>query len=227
MKEGTYQKFASVAAFIVALSSLSYGLIFLFLVPSAQKQLARTGDSLTSFAANPTGRQIASLLLALGGLAATAAIVGVYRRVREVHETWALWSLLIGFTYGILTTIYGISITLLFPILSDLYVHGSAATQASVLAIGSLPSPLDPFGFTKFVLSGLWLLITGMLMLRSLYFPRLLGYLTLVAGIGVLLLFIGNVTGTSALILATGVPGSAIIGPLFWLWVGYTLWTKA
>jgi len=28
------------------------------------------------------------------------------------------------------------------------------------------------------------------------------------------------------LILATGVPGSAIIGPLFWLWVGYTLWTK-
>jgi hypothetical protein len=147
--------------------------------------------------------------------------------VREVHETWALWSLLIGFTYGILTTIYGIFIALLFPILSDLYVHGSAATQASALAIGSLPSALDPFGFTKFVLSGLWLLITGILMLRSLYFPRLLGYLTIVAGIGVILLFVGDVTNTSALILATGVPGSAIIGPLFWLWVGYTLWTKA
>ncbi len=95
-----------------------------------------------------------------------------------------------------------------------------------MLVVGALPSPLDPFGFTKFVLSGFWLLITGGLMLRSAYFGRPLAYLTLVAGIGVLLLFIGNVTNTSALILATGVPGSAIIGPLFWLWVGYTLWTQ-
>ncbi len=207
----TYQKFAGAAGFVVALSSLSYGLIFLFLVPAAQKQLARTGASLTSFAANPTGRQLASLLLALGGLAATAAVVGVYRWVREVNETWALWSLLIGFVYGILTTIYGISIALLFPILSGLYLSGNAATRASVLVVGSLPSPLDPFGFTKFVLSGFWLLITGVLMLRSHYFGRPLGYLTLVAGIGVLLLFIGDVTNTSALILAIGVPGAAII----------------
>jgi len=44
---------------------------------------------------------------------------------------------------------------------------------------------------------------------------------------GVILLFIGTATGTLFLVLATGVPGSAVIGPLFWLWVGYTLWTKA
>ena len=124
------------------------------------------------------------------------------------------------------TTIYATSLVLLFPILSGLYVQGNAATQASVLVVGSLPSPLDPFGFTKFVLSDCWLLITGGLMLRSPYFARPLGYLTLVAGIGVLLLFIGNVTNTSFLILGTGVPGSAFIGPLFWVWVGYTLWTK-
>lgn len=224
--KSVYQKFAAAAAFVVALSSLSYGLIFLFLVPSAQKQLAKTADSLISFAANPGGRQIASLLLALGGLAATAAIVGIYQRVREINTGWAFWSLVLGFAYGILTTIYGIYIAFLFPILSTLYVNGNAATKASVLVVGSIPSPLDPYGFTKFVLSGLWLLITGMLMLRSGYFARPLAYLTLVAGIGVILLFIGNATNTSALILATGVPGSAIIGPLFWLWVGYTLWTK-
>jgi hypothetical protein len=226
MKDSSYQKVASVAAFVVGLSSLFYGLIFLLLVPTAQKQLARTAESLTSFGANPVGREIASLLLALGGLVATAAIIGIYRRLREVDESWSLWSLLIGFTYGILTTIYGISILLLFPILSNLYLHGNAATQSGVLVIGSMPSPLDPYGFTKFVLSGIWLLITGTLMLRSRYFPRPLGYLTIVAGIGVLLLFLGNVTNTSALILATGVPGSAVVGPLFWLWVGYSLWNK-
>ncbi|GAC1345996.1 MAG: hypothetical protein NVSMB27_08900 [Ktedonobacteraceae bacterium] len=226
MKESTYQKFAGAAAFIVALSSLAYGLIYLLLVPAAQKQLAKTAGSLTSFAAHPAGRQIASLLLALGGLAATAAIVGIYRRVREVNEDWARWSLLLGFAYGLLTTIYGISLLLLFPVLSGLYSQGNAATQAGVLVVGSLPSPLDPYGFTKFVLSGFWLLITGGLMLRSRYFARPLAYLTLVAGIGVLLLFIGNATNTTFLILATGLPGSAIIGPLFWLWVGYTLWSK-
>jgi len=226
MKESAYQKFAGAAAFVVALSSLTYGLIFLFLVPATQKQLARTADSLRSFSVNPTGRQIASLMLALGGLAAAAAIVGIYRKVRESNENWALWTLVLGCTYGILTTIYGISLMFLFPILSNLYVQGNAATQAGVLVVGSLPSPLDPFGFRKFVLSGLWLLITGVLMLRTSFFARPLAYLTIVAGIGVLLLFVGNVTNTSALILATGVPGSAIIGPLFWLWVGYTLWTK-
>ncbi len=195
-------------------------------IKSLRAQLARTADSLRSFAADPTGRQIASLLLALGGLAATAAIVGIYRQVRERNEDWARWSLVLGCTYGILTTIYGITLAFLFPILSNLYLQGNAATQASVLVVGSLPSPLDPFGFTKFILSGFWLLITGVLMLRTAYFDRPLAYLTLVAGLGVLLLFVGNVTNTSALILATGVPGAAIIGPLFWLWVGYTLWTK-
>lgn len=226
MKASAYQKFAGAAAFVVALSSLIYGLVYLFLVPSTQKQLAHTADSLNSFYANPTGRQIASVMLALGGLAATAAIVGIYHKVRQGDENWALWSLVLGFTYGILTTIYGITLLILFPIISSLYVHGSAATQASVLAIGSMPSPIDPFGFTKFVLSGIWLLITAMLMLRTSFFPRPLAYLTIVAGLGVILLFIGNATSTSALILATGIPGSAIIGPLFWLWVGYTLWTK-
>src|ERR1700682_3050036 len=86
MKESVYQKLAGAEAFVVALSSLTYGLIFLFLVPATQKQLARTADSLRSFSVNPTGRQIASLMLALGGLAATAAIVGVYRRVRESNK---------------------------------------------------------------------------------------------------------------------------------------------
>jgi hypothetical protein len=49
---------------------------------------------------------------------------------------------------------------------------------------------------------------------------------SLVAGVGVILLFIGQATNTAQLIFAVGVPGSALVGPLFWLWVGYTLWTK-
>jgi len=126
-----------------------------------------------------------------------------------------------------LTALHGIYITFLFPTLSGLYASGDAATRASAIVVANLPSPLDPYGFAKFFLSGIWLLITGMLMLRSRTFARPLSYLALVAGIGVLLLFIGSAAKIQLLILATGTPGSAVIGPIFWLWVGYTLWTKA
>lgn len=150
----------------------------------------------------------------------------MYRRVREVSEGWALASLLMGVAYGLLTALYGMYIMFLFPDLSSLYTGGSTATQAAVVATASLPSPLDPYGFTKFFLSGIWLLITAVLMIRSGYFARALGYLALVAGAVVILLFIGNATQTLALVLATGGPGATIVGPVFWTWVGYTLWTK-
>jgi Domain of unknown function (DUF4386) len=227
MKGQTFQRFASAAAFIVALSSLVYGLVYLFLVPADLKGLPP--KSLVAFDANPTGRQIASLMLALGGLAASAAIVAVYQRVREINEGWALWSFILGITYSILTTLYGVYITFLLPSLSHLYVTNASnsALQQAAVAIGTVPSPLDPSGFTKFFLSGLWLLITGVLMIRSRYFALALGYLALIAGIGVLLLFIGIATNTTSLIYGTGVSGAAVVGPIFWLWVGYTLWTKA
>ena len=226
MKGQTYQRFAGAAAVLVALSSLIYGLVFLFLVPADLKDLPP--KSLIAFDANPSGRQIASLMLALGGLAASAAIVAVYQRLREVNEGWALWSFILGITYSVLTTLYGVYITFLLPALSHLYVTNASnpAIQQAAVAIGSIPSALDPSGFTKFFLSGLWLLITGVLMIRSRYFALALGYLALIAGVGVLLLFTGVATNTTSLILGTGVSGAAVVGPIFWLWVGYTLWTK-
>src|SRR5437660_1731033 len=127
MQGQTFQRFASIAAIMVALSSLIYGLIYLFLVPADLKGLPP--KSLVAFATNPTGRQIASLMLALGGLAASAAIVAVYQRVREVNEGWALWALILGITYSVLTGLYGMYITFLFPSLSNLYANNNSALQ--------------------------------------------------------------------------------------------------
>jgi hypothetical protein len=224
MSEKSFPKFAAIAAFLVALSSLLYGLVFLFLLPAEQK--GAPPASLTSFAANPAPRQILSILFALGGLAATLAIVGIYQRVREGNEGWAFWSAAVGLAYGFLTAVHGIYLIFLGPTLSALYARTDPAIQAAAVVVGYIPSPLDPSSFSKFFLSGLWLLVTGMLMLRTQYFARALGYLALAAGVAVILLFIGTATGTLYVVLVTGVPGSAIIGPLFWLWVGYTLWKK-
>ena len=224
MNQQSFGKFAAAAAAVVGLTSLLYGLAFLFLLPAAQK--GAPPGSLTSFAENSAPRQILSVLFALGGLSATAAIVGIYRRVREGSEGWAFWSCVLGLVYGSMTALHGIYLIFLQPTLSALYARNDAAIQAAATVVAYIPSPLDPSSFSKFFLSGIWLLITGVLMLRTTYFARGLGYLALAAGIGVILLFVGTATGTLFLVLATGVPGSAVIGPLFWLWVGYTLWKK-
>src|SRR5713226_7783941 len=100
MNDRTFQKFAGAAAFVVALTSLSYILVFLFLIPREQNPSTATGftmaRSLTSFAANPIGRQLANVLVVLGGLATAAAVVGIYQRLREKSASWAMWSLCLG-----------------------------------------------------------------------------------------------------------------------------------
>ncbi len=224
MTERSFQRFAAAAAIVVGLSSLLYGLIFLFIFPAEQK--GAPPASLTSFAANPTPLLLLSVLLALGGLAATPAVVGIYHRLREGNEGFALWSCLLGISYGVLTALQAVYQYFLALTLSALYARNDPAIQAAAIVLTHAPSPVNTFGFSKFFLSGLWLVVTGALMLRSAYFARALGYLALAAGIGVILLFIGQASNSLQLILATGVPGSAVIGPLFWLWVGYTLWRK-
>jgi hypothetical protein len=77
-------------------------------------------------------------------------------------------------------------------------------------------SYLFPYDFSEFFLSGLWLLVTGWLIVRSGYFAPVSGYIALIGGIGLILLFIGTVTGTEALILLTQAdePSSLLIGRL-------------
>jgi Domain of unknown function (DUF4386) len=221
----SFERFAGAAAVVVGLSSVAYGLVFLFLVPADQK--GAPPASLVSFAEDPTGRQLAALLLALGGLATAVAAVAVHRRLRPAGEGWAVASLLLGAALGLLTALHALGSLARLLDLSDLYAGGDAATRAAAVVAAQLPSPLDPFSFSKFFLAGLWLLLTGALMARSSWFPRPLAYVALAAGVGVLLLFVGTVTDTAALILATGVPGAAVVGPVFWLWTGAVLWARA
>jgi hypothetical protein len=224
MSDRTFQKVAGIAAVLVAVTALLYGIVFLFFVPPEQKGDVAT--TLRSLAENPAGTQLVNLLLAIGAGAASVAIVAIYLRTSDGQRGLALWSLGLGLAYSTLTLIHGIYVVFLVPVLSELHVKGDAAQQAAAVVVGSLPSAIDPSSFVKFFLSAVWLLVVGWLMLRSEYFPRALAYLALAAGLGEILLFVGTVTGTLFLILATGVPGTVLIGPLFWIWVGFTLWTK-
>jgi hypothetical protein len=223
--ERSFQRFAGAAAMAVGLSSIVYGLVFLFAIPADQKGAPPASLS-PSGTTRPAGRSPRSCWRSAGSRRPPrlSGSTGIYRRVRAGREGWALWSLTLGVAFGVLTGLHGLWSLARLLDLSALYDGGDAATQAAAVVLAQLPSPVDPFSFSKFFLTGLWLLVTGWLMLVSASFPRLLAYVALAAGAGVLLLFVGTVTGTAALIFATGVPGSAVVGPLFWLWTGWALW---
>jgi hypothetical protein len=224
MHERTLQTIAGEAAFVVALSSIIFGLIFLFVITDAQKGPAP--NALISYAANPIPIQIAFLLVILGSLSAFVAIVGIYRHLFEKYPGWALLSLLLGVAFSLLTALDATYTAFLLPFLSTLYATGDTALKASAVLAWNIPSPINPYDFSEFFLSGLWLLVTGWLIMRSGYFARILGYLALAGGIGQVILFVSTFTGTVPLIVGIGVPGAVLVGPLFWLWTGYTLWTK-
>jgi hypothetical protein len=46
-----------------------------------------------------------NFLLALADLATSATVVAVYRQVRAANDDWALWSLILGLAFSILTAL--------------------------------------------------------------------------------------------------------------------------
>lgn len=69
-------------------------------------------------------------------------------------------------------------------------------------------------------------MLTGALIVRATSFSHVVGYLALLAGMGQLALFVSTLTGTLPLILGIGVPGAVVVGPLFWILVGFTFWRR-
>jgi hypothetical protein len=224
MHDRSLQKSAAVAASIVGLSSLVFGPLFLFVVPAAQKGPAP--EALRSYTVDPTPIQIALVLVIVGSLSALVAIVAMYHPLSQKHPAWALLALILGAAFTLLTALDATYTVFLFSFLSHLYATGNTALKASAVLVWNIPSPVNPYDFAEFFLSGLWLLVSGGLIARSGYFPRILAYLALLAGVGQILLFISTFTATLPLILGIGGVGAIIVGPAFWLFVGYTLWTK-
>jgi hypothetical protein len=225
MTERVFQRFAACAAVVVGVSTLLYGLVFLFLLTPEDKSGAR--DRLAAYVAAPLGRELAHSLLALGGLAAVVAVVALYVRLRAESPGWATWSLVLGSSFTILTALFGVHSLFLLRTARRLVETGDPALEAGIIAVMAAPSPLDPFAFTRYLLAGVWLLVTGGLMLRSPVFPNLLAYLGLAGGIGALLFFTGQLFGLATLRFATGLTGSAVVGPVFWIALGYVLWRRA
>jgi hypothetical protein len=222
VKDTSLSRIGGFSGFAIAILSIVYAVAYLFITPVAQR-----GGDLTafysSFAADPTGRQLANLCFVISGILGPFVVVGVSERLRGLSEGWARWALIMGTLAIVATGLHGFYNLIVTPIHASLYNSGDAATRAAIVVARSAPLPIDPVEFFSFGVTGLWALMVGLLILRGADLPRWLGYVALVAGVDMLVLFFADVAGAGTLVLLTGGPASLILGPAMWAGFGRML----
>lgn len=194
----TYARFAGIAGTITGISSLLYAVFFLLVSGRAHEV-------------------IPPLLLAIGGLLASALLVALHARVRAADESFAQWALLLGIIGQIGTAIHGITG------LADQLVP----PPASAPNVSALVNQVDPRGFLAFGLTGVSTFIFGWLIVRGRRLPARLGYLGCVLGVLLVALFLGNLFTNDAKSLAVLIPGglsSLIANPIWLIWLGLIFW---
>jgi hypothetical protein len=188
----SYSKFAGLFGILAGICGLVYLVSFLVLK-------------------NPAAL-LPSLALLLLGVFASATLVGLYGRVREVDEGFALWGLLLGIGGA-----GGAAIHAAFDLNNNLHPPTAPFDYAS---------PVDPRGFLTFAVAGLAALVISWLLLRGNILSRGVAYLGILSGVLLIVLYLAyliilNATNqiVNVLILASGVAQ-----PVWYLWIGWLLW---
>ncbi len=145
-------------------------------------------------------------LYALIGFWALIGIVAVRERVRAAGESWSFFATLVG------------AIAAVGTIGSGVYEAANLRATGQLAAI----DPVSPLGLMTFGLTGVWFLITALLMWRT-DLPKLLTVLGFVAVADLFVGFVASLAAISQLATLAGVVAGAVGGPLFWLWLGILL----
>jgi hypothetical protein len=188
-----FSRRAGVQAYLIAAFSLIYALVYLWFV---REDPQNTGASALAWA-----------LIAAAGISATIVTVSTAARVGG-DMRW--WLSAIGVGYGLLSAAHG--------------VFAAIAEQQGITGAASALNPTDPRGFATFGIAGLWTFTLG-LEIRSgnTALPGGLGWLAILTGLDLMILFAATVAGAGTAILASGGLASIILVPAFWIWTGRVL----
>ena len=141
-------------------------------------------------------------------------LVAVYARLRETDASVALLALLLGVTGAI-----GAAIHAGYDLSNVL--HPPAAVNLD------MPSQIDPRGMLTFGIAGLGLWAMAWLMLRGGQFPRGLGYLGYVTAVLLIVVYLARLIvldASSPLVLAPAALAGFIANPVWYVWLGLSLW---
>ncbi|MBI3915058.1 MAG: hypothetical protein HY327_12845 [Chloroflexi bacterium] len=203
MKSIAFSRFAGIAAMFAGILGVVYSYAFIFLV-------VRGG-------APAPGVLLSSAALLLGGIFSSAALVAVYARVRESDNEFALFALLFGIAGAFGAAIHGGY---------DL-ANAINPPDSNIPALANLPSQLDPRGLLTFGFAGVALFVFAGLMRRGALFPKGLAILGSVVGGLLILIYLGRLIILDPNNLLIGIPAlltGFILNPVWYVWLGATLW---
>jgi hypothetical protein len=158
---------------------------------------------------------LSAIFLLASGLLSTAALAGTYARLRPVDAAGALWALLLGIAGALGAATHGG------------YDLANALHPPAALVAADLPNSVDPRGLLTFGLAGLGLLAVGALIIRGWAFPRPLGWLALILGALLVILYLARLIvldPTSPAVLAPAVLTGFLLNPAWNIWLGLALW---
>jgi hypothetical protein len=194
----SFERSAGAAAVVVGLGGLLYSVAFVIISRSAPD----------------AGRFLSSLFLLLGGVLGIQVMAALYRRLREVDAGFALVGFMFGFAGALGSTVHGA-----FDLANFFHAPGELASD--------VPNAIDPRGILTFGLSGLALLVIARLISRGGGFPTGLALLGYVSGVLLVLVYLGRLIvldPASPLILGPAALEGFIVSPVWYLWLGMTLW---
>lgn len=192
----SFERFASVCAFVVGAAGFVYAVAFVTLLRGAGRAAVAASG----------------VLLLVGGLLSTAVLVAVYERVRTWNGPFALWALLLGSVATIGSAVHGAF---------DL----ANAINPPDRDVG-VPNPVDPRGFLTFGLSAVAVLVLAWLILRSGGFPRRLAYVGFALAPLLLVIYLGRLIlldPKSPVLLLAALLTGFIVNPLWYVWLGIEL----
>ena len=186
---------AAIAAYLTAGSGLLYSLSFVV--------LARVSSSL--------GAGLSSTFLMLGGLLGTAALVGLYERLRGSAGTYLVWVLGVGIGGALAAVLHGG-----YDLANALHPPGGTS---------NLPSAVDPRGLGTFGLAGVAVLGFSLLMGGA---PDLGGLrrLGLLSGVLLVLIYLARLiilNASNPVVLGLAAVEGFIVNPLWYVWLGIRL----
>ena len=152
------------------------------------------------------------ILLLVGSLFGSFALVVVYLRVRQVEPAIALWSLVLGAAGAIGAAMHGA-----YEVALALNPFGTASAATS---------QVDPRGFLTFGTTALALFGISWLMRRGGGFPGGLGTLGYLSSVLLVLVYLGRliiVTPTNPLVLVPAGLEGFIVNPVWYIWLGLSL----
>ncbi len=197
----SFERSSGASAIVAGVSGFLYSVAFVVVARSAPD----------------AGRLLSALFLLIGGILAVQVLAAVYLRLRTVDTGFALIAYVFGFTGAIGSAVHGA-----FDLANALHPPATIPTD--------VPNAIDPRGILTFGIAGLALLVVARLMTRGAGFPGGLAVLGYLSGILLVVIYLARLIvldAASPLVLGPAALEGFVVNPVWYIWVGLSLWRMA